>query len=158
MNHIDSQTDSASELREVLGRLVAELRWDGDDMLRLIKREELSMPRIAALHFVAKRGAASISEVSGCLELSLANTSMLVDKLVCRGFVTRVEDANDRRQKIVRLTEKGSALIAELQAMRVNAMVQRMLQLSPDIVERVVDTLTEALAQLPTVAAESPAN
>jgi len=141
----------AIALRDVLGRLVAELRWDGDDMLRLIKREELSMPRIAALHFVAKRGAASISEVSGCLDLSLANTSMLVDKLVCRGFVTRVEDAHDRRQKIVRLTEKGSALVEELQAARVNTMVQRMLQLSPDVVERAIDILAEIIAQLPPV-------
>jgi len=141
----------AIALRDVLGQLVAELRWDGDDMLRLIKREELSMPRIAALHFVAKRGAASISEVSGCLDLSLANTSMLVDKLVCRGFVTRVEDSHDRRQKIVRLTEKGSALVEELQAARVNTMVQRMLQLSPDVLERAIDILAEIIARLPPV-------
>jgi len=149
MNDTYSESDTAAELRAVLGQLVAELRWDSDDMLRLIKREDLSMPRIAALHFVARRGAASISEISGCLDLSLANTSMLVDKLVCRGFVTRAEAANDRRQKLVRLSEKGRALVDELQATRVSSMAQRMLLLPPDLLDRAIVVLGDVLAHLP---------
>ena len=154
MNSNASQTDLAAELQTVLGQLVAEMRWDSDDFLRLLKREELSMSRIAALHYVAKRGAASISDVSSTIDLSLANTSMLVDKLVCQGFVTRVEDANDRRQKIVRLTDKGSALVAELQAMRVNSMVQRMLHLSPELLDRMIAVLNDVIAQLPPTGTE----
>ena len=149
MNNITPQTDIAEELRIVIGRLVAELRWDSDDILRLIKREDLSMPRIAALGDEMQRGVASISEVSACLELSLANTSMLIDKLVCRGFVSRAEDASDRRQKQVRLTDKGSALIDEIRAARTQGIVERMLLLPPELLGRTIDVLGEVVAQLP---------
>jgi len=157
MNNTTARTDIAADLRAVLRQLVAELRWDSDDMLRLIKREDLSMPRIAALHLVGRCRAASISEISGGLDLSLANTSMLVDKLVCHGFVTRVEDASDRRQKIIRLTAKGRALVDEIQATRVNTLVQRMLLLPPDLLDRAIEVLGEVTAQLPPVGANSGA-
>jgi DNA-binding MarR family transcriptional regulator len=119
------------------------LRCDTADMLRVIQREDLSMPRIAALNLVEKQGAASISEICAYLNLSLGNTSMLIDKLVCHGFVTRVEDASDRRHKLVRLTEKGQALLQELRAARVNSVVQRMLLLPPDLLDRAIGVLQE---------------
>jgi DNA-binding MarR family transcriptional regulator len=152
MNDIANKTDSAAELRSVLGLFLAEaMRCDTDDIFRLIKREDLSMPRIAALGFVARRGAASISEISGCLDLSLGNTSMLVDKLVCQGFVTRAEDASDRRQKVIRLTAIGQAFVEELRATRVNQLAQRMLLLPPDLLTRALDVLAEVTAQLPEI-------
>lgn len=159
MNDIEQTTDAADELRSLLGSFIAEvMRYDTDDMLRLLKREDLSMPRIGALSVVARRGAASISDISTCLALSLANTSMLVDKLVCHGFVTRVEDTNDRRQKLIRLTEKGEALVQEVQATRVNHVVQRMLLLPPDVRERTVDVLRDVISQLSVLPERSVTN
>src|SRR5262245_56154626 len=119
------------------------LRYDTDDMRRLLQREELSLARIGALNFVERRGSASISEISACLDLSLGNTSMLVDKLVCKGFVTRAEDANDRRHKLVQLTDKGQELIAELRATRVNHVVQSMLLLPPELLTHTIDVLRD---------------
>ncbi|MFL5806974.1 MAG: MarR family winged helix-turn-helix transcriptional regulator [Roseiflexaceae bacterium] len=125
-----------------------------DDTLRLIRREELSMPLIVTLNVVERRGAISISEISTSLDFSLGNTSMLVDKLVCKGFVTRAEDAHDRRHKVVRLTEKGQALIQELRAARVEGMVQRLLLLSPALVDHTIDVLRDVIAQLPLIGTE----
>ena len=142
-------TDTTAQLNELLSTFMTEVfRCDTADMLRLLKREDLSMPRIAALNIVERQGAASISEICAYLNLSLGNTSMLIDKLVCHGFVTRVEDASDRRHKLVRLTEKGQALIEELRAARVNSVVQRMLLLPPDLLERVLDMLRDVTEQL----------
>jgi DNA-binding MarR family transcriptional regulator len=158
MNNIIHTTNKAAELRTLVGLFVAEVMHNNtDDILRLLKREELSLPRIAALHFVEKRGSASISEISGCLDLSLGNTSMLVDKLVCHGFVTRAEDAHDRRHKLVRLTEKGQAFIDELRLTRVDQVAQRLLLLSPDLIDRFVGVLDEVIAQLPHTGAEPSA-
>ncbi len=147
--------NSATELSSLLDLFIAEvMRYDTDEMLRLLKREDLSMARVCALNVVARRGAASISDISTCLDLSLGNTSMLVDKLVCHGFVTRIEDASDRRQKLVRLTEKGQELVHELQATRVKHVVQRMLCLPPALLDRAVDVLRDVTAQLPRIAME----
>jgi DNA-binding MarR family transcriptional regulator len=143
-------TDTTAQLNELLGTFMTEVfRCDTTDMLRLLKREDLSMPRIAALNIVERQGAASISEICAYLGLSLGNTSILIDKLVCRGFVTRVEDVNDRRHKQVRLTAKGQTLIQELRTARVNSVVQRMLLLPPDLLDRVVDVLRDVTEQLP---------
>jgi DNA-binding MarR family transcriptional regulator len=144
-------TDSTAQLSELLSMFMTEvLRCDTADMLRVLQREDLSMPRLGALNVVERQGAASISEICAYLNLSLGNTSMLIDKLVCHGFVTRVEDASDRRHKLVRLTEKGQALIEELRAARVKSVVQRMLLLPPDLLERAIDVLREVTEQLPT--------
>ena len=145
----------AEDLRSVLSLFAAEIMcYTTDDTLRLIRREELSMPLIVTLNVVERRGAISISEISTSLDFSLGNTSMLVDKLVCKGFVTRAEDAHDRRHKLVRLTEKGQALIQELRAARVEGMVQRLLLLSPALVDHTISALRDVIAQLPLIGTE----
>ena len=158
MNDLIPTTDTTAQLSELLGTFMTEiLRCDTADMLRVLKREDLSMPRIAALNIVERQGAASISEICAYLNLSLGNTSMLIDKLVCHGFVTRVEDVSDRRHKLVRLTEKGQALIQELRSARVNSVVQRMLLLPPELLDRVVDVLRDVTQQLPPSSVERSA-
>jgi DNA-binding MarR family transcriptional regulator len=145
------------DLRQVLSLFVAEIMcYTTDDTLRLIKREELSMPLMVALNVVQRRGASSISELSTSLDFSLGNTSMLVDKLVGKGLVTRVEDVQDRRHKVVRLTERGVALVQELRATRVEGMVQRMLMLPPGLVDRAIDVLHEVTTQLTLASADFP--
>jgi len=155
MNDIASITNMTENLRSVLSLFAAEIMcYTTDDTLRLIRREELSMPLIVALNVVERRGAISISEISTSLDFSLGNTSMLVDKLVCKGFVTRAEDAHDRRHKLVRLTEKGQALIRELRATRVEGVVQRILLLPPPLIEQTIGVLREVTTQLPLVSTE----
>lgn len=155
MNGRMPTTNTTAQLSGFLNIFMTEiLRCDTADMLRVLKREDLSMPRIAALNVVEQQGAASISEICAYLNLSLGNTSILIDKLVCHGFVTRVEDASDRRHKLVRLTEKGQALIEELRAARVNSVVQRMLLLPPDLLDRAIDVLRDVTEQLPTSSVE----
>src|SRR6266496_3250510 len=158
MNGRMSTTDTTAQLNGLLSLFMTEiLRCDTADMLRMLKREDLSMPRLAALNVVEQQGAASISEICAYLNLSLGNTSILIDKLVCHGFVTRVEDASDRRHKLVRLTEKGQALIEELRAARVNSVVQRMQLLPPDLLDRVIDVLRDVTEQLPPSSVERSA-
>ncbi|MBC8160113.1 MAG: winged helix DNA-binding protein [Roseiflexaceae bacterium] len=153
MNNTQHTSQRADELSISLSQFIAEvMRYDSDEMLRLLKREDLSMPRVGALNVVARRGAVSISDISVCLGLSLANTSMLVDKLVCTEFVTRVEDASDRRQKLIRLTEKGRMFVSEVQTTRVNQVVQRMLLLPPELLDRTIAVLADVTTQL----ADSP--
>lgn len=157
MNDIEMRTDTEQDLREVLSLFVAEIMcYTTDDTLRLIKREELSMPLMVALNVVQRRGAISISEISTSLDFSLGNTSMLVDKLVGKGLVTRVEDVQDRRHKVVRLTERGLALVHELRATRVEGMVQRMLLLPPGLVDRAINVLHEVTTQLSLASADFP--
>jgi DNA-binding MarR family transcriptional regulator len=133
----------------LLHAFVAEaMSFEADATLRLLKREELTMPLMATLRIVERQGSSSISEISACLECSLGNSSMVVDRLVHNGFVTRVEDTHDRRHKQVQLTEKGRAFVNELRATRVEGMAQRILLLPADLRDRMIDVLRDVTAQL----------
>lgn len=150
MNLAVPSTERAERLRTALDLfMVYALRYDTDAMLRLLKREDLSMPRIGALGVVERSGVASISEISVCLGLSLGNTSLLIDKLVCSGLVTRAEDEQDRRHKLIRLTPTGEACLHEFRATRIQSLIESMLLLSPDLIDRTIAILEEVTAQLP---------
>jgi DNA-binding MarR family transcriptional regulator len=75
------------------------------------KSTGLSMPQFGLLMQMHHKGACGMSEVSERFEISPAAASQLVDKLVQNGFVQREEDQNDRRAKLLNLTDKGRELV-----------------------------------------------
>ena len=149
MNDLAGTTNASAELSSVLSLFIAEaMRHDTDTLLRFVKRAELTLPLLAALCMVERRGAVSIGALGSCLDYLLANASLLVDKLVCTGCVTRVENASDRRHKLVQLTPKGQALVAELRAARADDVAQQLLLLPPDVLKRTLELLREVTAEL----------
>lgn len=149
MNDLAGTTNASAKLSSVLSLFIVEaMRHDIDTLLRFVKRAELTLPLLAALCVVERRGAVSIGELGSCLDFSLANASLLVDKLVCQGCVTRVENASDRRHKLVQLTPKGQALVAELRAARADDVAQQLLQLPPDVLDRTLALLRDVTAEL----------
>lgn len=143
------QTTLSQKVSDVLSRFNAEmLQYSVADLLRLMQREELSMPRAVALLFLKQEGAASISDISNYLNLSLGNTSHIVDQLVCSGYVTRAEDANDRRLKLVALTAKGRAFIQEVEQVRIEEMARRLQQLPIPLLEAALAVISEVLDHL----------
>jgi DNA-binding MarR family transcriptional regulator len=53
------------------------------------------------------RGGLTVQEVGGAYGASRQAASQLVESLVVTGYVTRVEDPNDRRRMTVALTDRG---------------------------------------------------
>jgi len=80
---------------------------------RFAKSTGLSMPQFGLLMQMHHKGACGMSEVSERFDITPAAASQLVDKLVQNGFVQRVEDPNDRRAKLLSLTDKGRELIQQ---------------------------------------------
>ena len=74
---------------------------------RYAKATGLSMPQFSILMQLHHRGPCGMSGISEGYDITPAATSQLVDKLVQSGLVQRVEDPNDRRAKLLSLTEKG---------------------------------------------------
>ena len=139
-----------AELSSVLSVFMAQvMRYDTDTLLRFVKQAELTLPLLSVLSLVERRGAVSIGELGAGLDYSLANASLLVDKLVCQGYVTRVENASDRRHKLVQLTPKGQALLAELRVARAGNVAQELLLLPPDLLTRMIELLRAIRDELP---------
>lgn len=80
---------------------------------RFARSTGLSMPQFSMMMQMYHRGACGMSEVSERFEITPAAASQLVDKLVQSGFIMRQEDPNDRRAKLLDITQKGRELIEQ---------------------------------------------
>ena len=78
---------------------------------QLAKSSGLSMPQFSILMQVHHRGNCAIGDISEHFDITSAAASQLVDKLVHNGLIQRKEDPNDRRTKLLNLTDKGRELI-----------------------------------------------
>lgn len=75
------------------------------------KSTGLSMPQFSVMMQLHHRGNCAIGDISERFDITNAAASQLVDKLVQSGFIKREEDPQDRRAKMLNLTDKGKGLI-----------------------------------------------
>lgn len=68
---------------------------------------ELTFAQVRALFQLAVHKAVSVSQLARLLGVGNPTASILVQQLVERGLVTRTEHETDRRQTVVRLSERG---------------------------------------------------
>src|SRR5688500_13051396 len=96
---------TAQRLAEFLRFLIQSA---GNDFLRAVEDEQLSLTQLKAMHVLA--AATDPLSLNGLAErlggLSLPTLSRAIEALVQRGFVSRSEDAADRRVKRLKLTAK----------------------------------------------------
>jgi DNA-binding MarR family transcriptional regulator len=75
------------------------------------KSTGLSMAQFSILMQLHHRGNCAIGDISERFDITNAAASQLVDKLVQSSFIKREEDPQDRRAKMLNLTDKGKDLI-----------------------------------------------
>lgn len=132
-----------------LGAVIAELNSQSmGAVLQILQGANLSMPRLVALFYLRRRGAATITELSEHLHLALASTSQAIDQLVQSGLVERREDANDRRHRLVTLTPAGAEIVARVRQARIEESARRLAELPPDLAARLDGALADVLAVL----------
>jgi DNA-binding MarR family transcriptional regulator len=147
MNHTSSpQNNPTHELAQLLGDFIGTImRRSACETMKIIRREELSMTQLVTLWFLRRSGTATISDIREHLNLSLAATSHLVDRLVVGGFVSRNEGVVDRRHKEVMLTDAGFTLLAEIEQARVAELAQHLGSMPQTQLQTTVDALAEVL-------------
>lgn len=150
MNDTVGTTNACAKLSGLLSVFMAQVMHDDTDLLlRYVKQADLNLPLLAVLALVERQSPVSIGEIATSLDYSLANASLLVDKLVCQGCVTRVENANDRRHKLVQLTPKGQTLLTELRAVRADHVAQQLRRLPPDLLTETIELFRAITDELP---------
>lgn len=92
------------QIRRMFTKIISALARD-------LKDDELSVAQVAALHLVDDGGAVRLSALAEALAMSPSATSRMADDLVQRGLLTRTEDPDDRRAKLLRTTREGDAFI-----------------------------------------------
>ena len=134
------------QLKVVVGRFTAELmNRSMGDVLQIVRRADLSLPRMVTLTYLSRHSGASISEIGDYLNLSLGATSHLVDQLVEHGYVTRFESLIDRRHKQVEITVKGRELVDEMRQARADEAARLLGELPAPLLATLSTTLSEVL-------------
>ena len=140
-------------LSQLVGELMSHVhRRSAGDTLSILTEAGLTMAQLVTLHVLQHGGAHSVSGIAGCLRLSPAATSHLVDRLVRARLVERREDPEDRRAKRVAITSAGVTLTARVQAERTREFAAVLGRLSPSLRQRFSAVLTlvnRELASLP---------
>ena len=62
------------------------------------------------IHFVGRNPGITVSQLLGILRITKQSLSRVLRQLVSDGFVAQDAGLNDRRQRLLRLTDKGRAL------------------------------------------------
>jgi DNA-binding MarR family transcriptional regulator len=115
--------------------------------VRYAKTTGLSMPQFSILMQLHHKGPCGMSGISEGYDITPAATSQLVDKLVQSGFIQRVEDPNDRRAKLLSLTDQGHDFIEQGMKERYRWMDELAAKLTPEEriqVSEALDLMTRA--------------
>ncbi len=131
----------------------AELRCVGSE--RMI-RQGLSMGHLHALSVLERHGEMPMSGLADMLDVSLSNTTGLVDRMEERGFIERHRVPDDRRIVMVRITERGREALAEADLLKEELLRSILLALDPPRLERLAASLDDIRDALQTVLVSDP--
>lgn len=70
----------------------------------------ISVSQCYALEALHSHGDLTVNQLANKMYLSISTITRVVDQLVQKGYVTREEDATDRRVRMLKLTEAGESI------------------------------------------------
>jgi DNA-binding MarR family transcriptional regulator len=115
----------------IIAQLRASLRevrcMSGDRM----RRSDVSHTHFHIVSLLERHGDMPMSHLADMLDVSLSNASGLIDRLEERGLVERIRVPADRRVVLVRASDAGRRMIAEVEVLK------------DDMLQRVIDRLDD---------------
>ena len=111
----------------------------------------VSMAQVKVLHLVGTERELHMSDIVHALGVSVSTVSEVVERLVERGYVTRHDDPQDRRQVVVALTDAGRDLLTRFRDLNGDLIRELLARLRPaDLaaIDRGVTALHAAAVQL----------
>jgi DNA-binding MarR family transcriptional regulator len=79
--------------------------------IRYIRESDLSFSQVNALFRLYHHGPDSVHDLANHLGITTAAVSQFLDPLIAAELVQRSENPDDRRMKLIALTEKGKHLV-----------------------------------------------
>ncbi len=111
METIDQNTHLAEELAEIATQLqrsfLVELSTE-------VNRGNISIPQYTLLGFLNQTSGLNMSQLAELMRHTTPATTGLVERLVEAGLIERFSHPKDRRQVLVRITDKGRELVEGL--------------------------------------------
>jgi DNA-binding MarR family transcriptional regulator len=96
------------------------------------QEQELSFSQVAALHQL-RDGAMTVTALAQCTSLSLPAASHLAERLVRRELIGRAENPDNRREKLLTLTDLGRDHLARMDTAFSDTYVALFARVSPEL-------------------------
>lgn len=109
---------------------------------RFMKESGLSMPQFHTMLRLFYRKCAGVSDIAQDVGFTKAASSQMIDRLVQQGLVERAENPDDRREKLITLSERGRNMMETLIASRKQWMENLTTALTPQEQEQIIEGLT----------------
>lgn len=133
----------------LVGEMMSHVYKNSDGLTLLLLGEKgLTLPQFVGLKILHYAGPQSVSAIAGCVKLSAAATSHMVDRLVGMGMVERAEDPDDRRQKRVAITPAGRDWFMRVEQEQTREFANVLGQLSADVQKQFAGTLRKVVREL----------
>ena len=102
--------------RKLITTIIKKGTWFTEAIAQVLKEENLTTQQFNVLRILRGRHGkpASLQDVSKDMLHSNSNTTRVVDKLVLKNYVERVQCPEDRRQIELTITETGLELLSRL--------------------------------------------
>jgi DNA-binding MarR family transcriptional regulator len=81
-------------------------------VFRFAKENDLAYSQLGTLMRMSHGGRRSIMRFGGELSMKGPAMSQMIDRFVAQGLVTRVEDPEDRRAKLIDLSQRGAEMVS----------------------------------------------
>lgn len=131
--------DTAEELESLLRQISYWIKKRGRDALSNVK---ITLPQFQVLQLVYFREAVNVKDLTQLTGLAASTVSEMVDRLVELTYVTKVQNAVDKRQVILTCTKPGAAIIRKVIRQRVKTVREIVDTMSPGASEALVAQLT----------------
>lgn len=109
----DQLTQDSEDLYEALNQLVRVYQFRDRDRICCY---DVSVTQCYAVETLVKRGALRLQVLAEEMFLDKSTASRVIDTLERKGYVSRVEDDEDRRAVRIRATDAGRELYAKIRA------------------------------------------
>jgi DNA-binding MarR family transcriptional regulator len=133
------------------------MRLSMHDFNHFARKNGLSLIQMNLLTHLFYRGPSEVMDFTDLMQVSPAGASQLVDRMATQGLVVRVEQPDDRRVRMVHLTDRGRSLVEGSIASRQKLMENLLESLSDEQEDMVLATLklmTERAEQIENKPAE----
>jgi DNA-binding MarR family transcriptional regulator len=116
----------------------------GEAVLRTAK---LGRAHARALYFIARNPGLSVADLLAILKVTKQSLNRVVNDLLAGGFVERKAGQRDRRMRLLRLSEKGTALEAAIWEARRPQLVRAFREAGPEAVQGFRRVLTSLVSR-----------
>ena len=127
------------------------IRLTMHEFTRSIRANGLSMTQMSILMYLHFRGPSEVMGLCELMQVSAAAASQMVERLVQQGVVYRSSSPNDRRVRLVNLTDRGrQAVLSSITAQQswVQSITARLTDEEMDKSAEVLQLLAEHAAQV----------